>query len=165
MTGKSNLRVPSSGEARENGRKGGLASAKARRAAKVYADVAKVLFASKFKTEYAGEDLREFCMGFGLGETETGALMMALSDFMRALREGNSESIERPLFATGLAQSAPQSEKPPALLRVAQNMRGSFTRCTLRGKLPVRADALAVEIGEKAHGGIDGTAVEGVAVV
>ena len=109
MAGKSNLRVPSSSEARKNGRKGGLASAKARRAAKVYADAAKVLFASKFKTEYAGEDLREFCMGFGLGETETGALMMALSDFMRVLREGNSESAERLLSATGLAQSAPQS--------------------------------------------------------
>ena len=104
-------------EAKKRGRDGGIASGKALRAAKVYADAAKVLFASKFKTEYAGEDLCEFCRGFD--ETETGALMMALSDFMRALREGNSESIERLLCATGLAQSAPHSEKPPALLRVA----------------------------------------------
>ena len=109
MAGKSNLRVLSSEEARENGRKGGLASVKARKAAKVYADAAKVLFASKFKTEYAGEDLRELCMGFGLGETETGAIMMALSDFMRVLREGNSESAERLLSAVGGGQSAPQS--------------------------------------------------------
>ena len=135
MAGKSNLKpFRSVDEARENGRKGGFASAKARRAAKVYADAAMVLFASKFKTEYAGEDLRAFCRGFCFDETETGSLMMALSDFLRALREGNSESIERLLCATGLAQSAPQSEKPPALLRVVSKYARIFYALRVKRK-------------------------------
>jgi len=93
-------------EARELGRKGGLASAKARKAAKVYSDAARVLMASRFKTEYADEDLCAFCKAFGFGETETGAIMLALSDFLRGIQKGDKDSIERLLSAAGLNQTA-----------------------------------------------------------
>ena len=66
-------------EASKRGRNGGIASGKARRAAKVYSDAARALMASKFQTEYAGKELYEFCKGFGFGETETGAIMLPLS--------------------------------------------------------------------------------------
>lgn len=106
MANDHNLRVPSSSEARENGKKGGLASAKARKAAKVYSDAARALMASRFKTEYAGEDLCAFCMAFGFGETETGAIVLALSDFLRGVRDGDKDSIERLLSAAGANQYA-----------------------------------------------------------
>ena len=93
-------------EARERGRNGGIASGKARRAAKVYSDAARALMASHFKTKHAGEELDEFCKGFGFKETETGAIMLALSDFFRGLREGDKDSIERLLSAAGINQSA-----------------------------------------------------------
>ena len=62
--------------------------------------------ASRFKTASAGEDLRAFCKAFGFGETETGAIMLALSDFLRGVRDGDKDSIDRLLSATGLNQSA-----------------------------------------------------------
>lgn len=88
-------------EARERGRNGGIASGKARRAAKIYSDAAKALMASRFRTSCAGKDLQELCKAFGLGETETGAIMLALSDFMRGLYEGDKDSIDRLLGASG----------------------------------------------------------------
>ncbi len=93
-------------EARELGRKGGLASAKARRAAKVYADAAKAVLASRFKTACAGDDLREACKALGFGESETAAVMLALSDFLRWMQNGDKESADRLLSATGLNQTA-----------------------------------------------------------
>lgn len=88
-------------EASERGRNGGIASGKARRAAKIYSDAAKALMASRFRTSCAGKDLQELCKAFGLGETETGAIMLALSDFMRGLYEGDKDSIDRLLGASG----------------------------------------------------------------
>ena len=93
-------------EAKKRGRNGGIASGKARKAAKVYADAAKAVLASKFKTACAGDDLREFCKAFGFGETETGAIMLALSDFLRGIQKGDKDSIERLLSAAGLNQTA-----------------------------------------------------------
>jgi hypothetical protein len=107
-----NLRPPfTASEARENGKKGGVASAKARRAAKVYADAAKAVLASKFKTSYAGKDLREMCKAFGFGDTETGAIMLALSDFLRGMQCGDKDSIDRLLNAAGMnSESAAKSD-------------------------------------------------------
>ena len=103
MANNGNLRPPfTASEAREQGKKGGVASAKARRAAKVYADAAKAVLASKFKTSYAGKDLREVCEAFGFGETETAAVMLVLSDFLRFMRNGDKESADRLLAATGV---------------------------------------------------------------
>ena len=62
--------------------------------------------ASRFKTNHAGKELYEFCKGFGFGETETGAIMLALSDFFRGLRDGDKDSIERLLSAAGINQGA-----------------------------------------------------------
>ena len=118
MANNGNLRPPfTASEARENGKKGGIASAKARRAAKVYADAAKAVLASKFKTSCAGKELREACKAFGFGETETAAVMLALSDFLRFMRDGDKESADRLLAATGMnvdsvAQDAVPFESP-----------------------------------------------------
>lgn len=113
-------------EARIRGRNGGIASGKARRAAKVYADAAKAVLASKFKTSYAGEDLREVCKAFGFGETETAAVMLALSDFLRFMKNGDKESADRLLAATGVNvdsvdQGAGQFESPQIYVLPAAN--------------------------------------------
>lgn len=50
MAGKDNLKVPSSAEARDNGRKGGLASAKARREKKALRETLEELLAMPIKT-------------------------------------------------------------------------------------------------------------------
>lgn len=103
MANNGNLKpFSSTSEARELGRKGGIASAKARRAAKAYSDAAKAVLASKFKTSYAGKDLCEACKAFGFGETETAAVMLALSDFLRFMKNGDKESADRLLAATGV---------------------------------------------------------------
>ena len=94
--------VRSKEEAKNRGRNGGIASGKARRAAKIYSDAAKALMASRFRTSYAGKDLQELCKAFGFGETETGAIMLALSDFMRGLYDGDKDSIDRLLGAAGV---------------------------------------------------------------
>lgn len=127
MANNGNLKpFSSSSEARELGRKGGIASAKARRAAKVYSDAAKAVLASKFKTSYAGEDLRKACKAFGFGETETAAVMLALSDFLRFMKNGDKESADRLLAATGVnvdsdVQGAGQFESPQIYVLPAAN--------------------------------------------
>lgn len=103
MAQKNNLQpVQTKEEARERGRNGGIASGKARRAAKIYSDAAKALMASRFKTSCAGKELQELCKAFGFGEKETGAIMLALSDFMRGLYDGDKDSIDRLLCAAGV---------------------------------------------------------------
>ena len=125
MANNGNLKpFSSSSEARELGRKGGIASAKARRAAKVYSDAAKAVLASKFKTSYAGEDLRKACKAFGFGETETAAVMLALSDFLRFMKNGDKDSADRLLAAAGanvdsVEQGAGQFESPQIYVRPA----------------------------------------------
>lgn len=127
MANNGNLKpFSSTSEARELGRKGGIASAKARRAAKVYSDAAKAVLASKFKTSCAGEDLRKACKAFGFGETETAAVMLALSDFLRFMKNGDKESADRLLAATGVNvdsvdQGAGQFESPQIYVLPAAN--------------------------------------------
>ena len=127
MANNGNLKpFSSTSEARERGRKGGIASAKARRAAKLYSDAAKAVLASKFKTSYASEDLRKACKAFGFGETETAAVMLALSDFLRFMKNGDKDSADRLLAAAGanvdsVEQGAGQFESPQIYVLPAAN--------------------------------------------
>lgn len=108
MAQKGNL-IPfrSENEARESGKKGGIASGKARRekklAAKTYADAMKKLMQLAYRTDLSTSDVKETCEAFGLNPTQTGAMALAFSDFARALK-GEEASIERVLKATGVSE-------------------------------------------------------------
>lgn len=62
MAGKENLRVPSSDEARENGRKGGIASAKSRREKKAMRETLEALLSMQMKSGKAAnvEEIKSF---------------------------------------------------------------------------------------------------------
>ena len=72
MPNKQNLRVPTSSEARENGKKGGIASGEARRAKKSLREAMQVLM----DADLTGKD----------GKTMTGTEAMAAKAFQAALK-------------------------------------------------------------------------------
>lgn len=72
MAGKDNLRVPSSEEARENGRKGGIASGKARREKKMLRECLEILLEKEIVDKH--------------GNAMTGAEAMAAKVFQQALK-------------------------------------------------------------------------------
>ena len=72
MANEQNLRVPTSREARENGKKGGIASGEARRAKKSLREAMQVLM----EADLTGKD----------GKTMTGAEAMAAKAFQAALK-------------------------------------------------------------------------------
>lgn len=108
MAQKGNL-IPfrSENEARESGKKGGIASGKSRRekklAEKTYADAMKKLMRLAYRTDLSTSDVKETCEAFGLNPTQTGAVALAFSDFARALK-GEEASMERVLKATGISE-------------------------------------------------------------
>ena len=72
MANEQNLRVPTSSEARKNGKKGGIASGEARRAKKSLREAMKILM----DAELTGKD----------GKTMTGTEAMAAKAFQAALK-------------------------------------------------------------------------------
>ena len=72
MANEQNLRVPTSSEARENGKKGGIASGEARRAKKSLREAMQILM----DADLTGKD----------GKTMTGAEAMAAKAFQAALK-------------------------------------------------------------------------------
>ena len=72
MPNEQNLRVPTSSEARENGRKGGIASGEARRAKKSLREAMQILM----EADLTGKD----------GKTMTGTEAMAARAFQAALK-------------------------------------------------------------------------------
>ena len=72
MANEQNLRVPTSSEARENGKKGGIASGEARRAKKSLREAMQILM----DTDLTGKD----------GKTLTGTEAMAARAFQAALK-------------------------------------------------------------------------------
>lgn len=72
MANEKNLRVPTSSEARRNGKKGGIASGEARRAKKSLREAMQILM----DTDLTGKD----------GKTMTGAEAMAAKAFQAALK-------------------------------------------------------------------------------
>ncbi len=113
MANEQNLRVPTSKEARENGKKGGKASGAARRAPKTYREAAKVLLAEQMNAAAMKGVLGELFGLLGLSEDskESGALLLALSDYARAVRDGNEEAITRLLGAIDDGEAGPSFRK------------------------------------------------------
>ena len=72
MANEQNLRVPTSSEARENGKKGGIASGEARRAKKSLREAMQILM----DADFTGKD----------GKTMTGTEAMAARAFQAALK-------------------------------------------------------------------------------
>ena len=79
MSGSGNLRVPSSAEARENGRKGGIASGEARRKKKLMREVLEELLADT----YTDKD----------GRTVDGTTMLMLASIAKA-QKGDMRAME-----------------------------------------------------------------------
>lgn len=96
-------------EAARDGKKGGIASGKARRAAKTYREAAKVLLAEKMNAAAIKGVLGDFFGLLGLSEDskESGALLLALSDYARAVRDGDEDSIARLLGAIDDGEAGP----------------------------------------------------------
>ena len=113
MANEQNLRVPTSSEARENGKKGGKASGAARRAAKTYREAAKILLAERMNAAAIKGVLGEFFGLLGLSEDskESGALLLALSDYARAVRDGDENAIARLLGAIDDGEAGPSFRK------------------------------------------------------
>ena len=111
--GIENLRTPSTDEAREIGRKGGIASGKARREKRDRKQRAAELF--DLTMQGAGvEKIKKF---FGIHEDLTAYETMVLSCFMKAMQKGDANALEKLLkisgeqFAEVLDVSVGKSEK------------------------------------------------------
>ena len=129
MANEQNLRVPTSSEARENGKKGGKASGAARRAAKTYREAAKILLAERMNAAAIKGVLGEFFGLLGLSEDskESGALLLALSDYARAIKDGDEAAIQRilaasdedgadgPAFRKNVIEVLPAVQEPPKI--------------------------------------------------
>lgn len=103
MANEQNLRpVKSKSEARERGRSGGIASGVARRAAKTYREAAKLLLGEKMNVGSIKSALGDCfgLLGFDENSKETGALILALADFGRAIQSGDADAIQRILAAS-----------------------------------------------------------------
>lgn len=88
MANEHNLKVPSSSEARENGRKGGIASAKAR---KKKADLRKA-FEIILKADVASSNARKQLEDLGFEPTNEMALALVM---MKKALEGNIRAFEQ----------------------------------------------------------------------
>ena len=95
--GKENLIVPSSEEARKNGRKGGIASGKARREKRDRKQRAAELF--DLTMQGAGvEKIKKF---FNINDDLTAYETMVLSCFMKAMQKGDANALEKLLKISG----------------------------------------------------------------
>ena len=111
--GIENLIVPSSEEARENGRKGGIASGKARREKRDRKQRAAELF--DLTMQGAGvEKIKKF---FNINDDVTSYETMVLSCVMKAMQKGDANALEKLLkisceqFAEVLDVTVGKSEK------------------------------------------------------
>lgn len=97
MANEQNLRVPTSKEAREIGRKGGIASGKARKEKRDRKQRAAELF--DLTMQGAGvEKIKKF---FGIHEDLTAYETMVLSCFMKAMQKGDANALEKLLKISG----------------------------------------------------------------
>ena len=113
MANEENLRTPSTEEAREIGRKGGIASGKARKEKKDRKQIASELL--DLTVQGAGIDkIKKF---FNINEDLTAYETMVLSCFMKAMQKGDANALEKLLkisgeqFAEVLDVSVGKSEK------------------------------------------------------
>lgn len=116
-------------EAARDGKKGGIASGVARRAAKTYREAAKVLLSERLNVGSIKGALGDFYGLLGLDETskETGALILALADFARAIKDGDEAAIQRilaasdedgadgPAFRKNVIEVLPAVQEPPKI--------------------------------------------------
>ena len=106
-------------EARIQGSKGGKASAAARRAAKTYQEAAKWLLGAQMD----GTDLPDHvktvihALGNRTSKRDTGALILAMSDFAKAIFHGNSDAAERLLRSTAGDVSASEVSEEASAFR------------------------------------------------
>ena len=122
--GKENLIVPSSEEARENGRKGGIASGKARREKRDRKQIASELL--DLTVSGAGIDkIKKF---FNLkGKELTAYDTMFLSCMMKAMQKGDANALEKLLkiageqFADILDVNVAKSEKLADIMEQLKN--------------------------------------------
>lgn len=97
MANEENLRTPTTKEAREIGRKGGIASGKARREKRDRKQRAAELF--DLTMQGAGvEKIKKF---FGIHEDLTAYETMVLSCFMKAMQKGDANALEKLLKISG----------------------------------------------------------------
>lgn len=115
MAGIDNLRTPSTDEARERGRKGGIASGEARRAKKTMQAIAEMVLAAP---PPAGEGLEEQARAFGFDPTETNVQLVALLSVARNAIKGDIAAI------TFLRDTA--GERPADKMNLAGNLNGSI---------------------------------------
>ena len=95
--GIDNLIVPSSEEARKNGRKGGIASGKARREKRDRKQRAAELF--DLTMQSAGVDkIKRF---FNINDELNAYEVMVLSCFMKAMQKGDANALEKLLKISG----------------------------------------------------------------
>ena len=88
--GHENLRVPTSAEARERGRAGGIASGRARLAKKHGRELAQALLAAK---ELAPDVLAEVAKSFGLDESQvTKEVAMQARQIDKAIRKADTKA-------------------------------------------------------------------------
>lgn len=94
MAGKDNLRVPTSAEARENGRKGGIASGKARRDKKAMRETLEALLNMPMKVgDVEGlEDIESISKLSGANITAQEAMLFKLVS--KAAKKGGYKDIE-----------------------------------------------------------------------
>lgn len=121
--GIENLIVPSSEEARKNGRKGGIASGKARREKRDRKQRAAELF--DLTMQGAGvEKIKKF---FGINDDLTAYETMVLSCFMKAMQKGDANALEKLLkisgeqFAEVLDVTVAKSEKLADIMEQLKN--------------------------------------------
>ena len=113
MANEQNLRVPTSKEAREIGRKGGIASGKARKEKRDRKQRA----AEQFDLNIQGEDDEKIKKFFNINDDLTAYETMVLSCFMKAMQKGDANALEKLLkisgeqFAEVLDVSVGKSEK------------------------------------------------------
>ena len=123
MANEQNLRVPTSKEAREIGRKGGIASGKARKEKRDRKQIASELL--DLTVQGAGIDkIKKF---FNINDDLTAYETMVLSCFMKAMQKGDANALEKLLkisgeqFAEVLDVSVGKSEKLADIMEQLKN--------------------------------------------
>lgn len=92
MANNENLKTPTSEEARENGRKGGIASGEARKKKKQLKELAEVILDNKIKNEAVIEDMKDKFPELNI-EDITYGLMLLLKQYEKA-KDGDAKAFE-----------------------------------------------------------------------
>lgn len=97
--GRDNLIVPSSKQARENGRKGGIASGEARKRMKTFKDMAKIILALPLSEKEQKVLVKAGLSGTDMPTDKKGLLLFAVAQ--KAIGRGDSQAMMRLAELTG----------------------------------------------------------------